>query len=179
MSDQTLWVKLESGHSDATVTKILVTGTATEYPTTFDGAGGLAVYFHWQLFLHLREFPAQGVVMDMTPGADGRTGLLMVSSKVGLRSASQVFRSHEVKVLGSNPITVQGLVDELTSGGLTRYRFNDQGMGCRWWCEVSMQKLEDNGYVEEGTVADLDQWWLDCAAHDPRIPSAKIKGSFY
>ena len=76
-------------------------------------------------------------------------------------------------------MTVQGLVDLVTNNGFTRYRFNDEGMGCRWWCEAVMQVLEDEGYVENGTVVDLDRWWFATAAVDQRVPSTKIKGSFY
>ena len=182
MFDKTLWVKLDKGHSDATVTKAIVTGTAAEYPTTFDGGSELAVYFHWHLSLHLREFPAQTTALDMTPGGlDGNTGILMASTQATLWPAGSdgCLLTREYTVQSSSQITVQGLVDKLTSEGLTRYRFNDQGMGCRWWCEVVMQKLEDVGYVEKGTVTDLDRWWLNSAAKDPRIPSATIKGSFY
>ena len=41
--------------------------------------------------------------------------------------------------------------------------------------------LEDEDYVEKGTVADLDRWWSVTAAGDPRVPSTstKIQGSFY
>jgi len=39
--------------------------------------------------------------------------------------------------------------------------------------------LEDEGYVKNGTVVDLDRWWFTTAAGDERVPSTKIKGSFY
>jgi hypothetical protein len=42
-----------------------------------------------------------------------------------------------------------------------------------------MQTLEDEGHVENGTVTGLDRWWSVTAAGDKRVPSAKIKGSFY
>jgi len=180
MSDKTLWLKLNRGHSDATLAKIVVTGTVAEYSTTFDGGDELAVYFHWHFILHLREFPHQSVVLDMTPGGlDGNTGILMASSQNTLQPAcsDRCLLTREFTIQGSSQVTVQGLIDKLTSEGLTRYRYNDQGMGCRWWCEVVIQKLEDDGYVEEGTVTGLDQWWSN--ANDPRVPSAKIKGSFY
>jgi len=180
MSDKTLWVKLDRGHSDAAVTKVVVTGTVAEYPTTFDGGNELAVYFHWHFVLNLREFPDQSVVLDMTPGgSDGNTGILMASSQKILRPAclDGCLLTRGFTIRDSSQITVQGLINKLTSEGLTRYRYNDQGMGCRWWCEVVMRKLEDDGYVEEGTVTGLDQWWSN--ADDPRVPSAKIKGSFY
>jgi hypothetical protein len=42
-----------------------------------------------------------------------------------------------------------------------------------------MQVLEDEGYVENCAVADLDRWWFVTAALDQRVPTTKIKGSFY
>jgi hypothetical protein len=182
MCDKNLWAILDKGHPDATVTKIVVIGTVAEYSTACDGGSELAVYFHWQLFLPLREFPTQSVVLDMTPGGlDGTTGILMASTQNALQPhySDPNILTHEVAVTSSSQITVQGLVDKLISKGLTRYMFNGQGMGCRWWCEVVMQMLEDDGYVEEGTVADLDRWWLITTVGDPRVPSTKIKGSFY
>ena len=118
----------------------------------------------------------------MTPGgSDGVTGILMVSSQDGLRPAcsDECLRTCEVAVQTSSRTTVQGLVEKFVSGRFTRYRYNDQGMGCRWWCEVVIRKLEEDGYVEEGTVSSLERWWLDAAANDQRIPFASVKGSFY
>lgn len=47
-----------------------------------EGGNELAVYFHWHFFLHLREFPALSVVLDMTPGGlDGATGVLMATTQ--------------------------------------------------------------------------------------------------
>ena len=42
-----------------------------------------------------------------------------------------------------------------------------------------MQVLDYGSYVENGTMADLDQWWFVTAAVDQRVPSTEIKGSFY
>lgn len=105
----------------------------------------------------------------------------MASTKDVLRppELGQDLLIREVVVLNSSGITVQWLIGVLSSNGLTRYRFNDQGMGCRWWCEVVMRELEDKGYVEKGTVEDLNKWWIATAAGDPRVPSTKIRGSFY
>lgn len=183
MSNETLWVKLDKAHPDATVTKILVTGTVADYPAASDAGGTeLPQYFHWQFYLCLREFPTQSVVLDMTPGGlDGNTGILMVSTKniVPTTDKDRNLLIREVAILGSSRITVQGLIDLLTSKGLTRYRFNHEGMGCRWWCEVVMQSFEDEGHVEDGTASGLDRWWFTVAASEKRVFPIKIKGSFY
>ena len=182
MPDETLWVKMDKDHLGATVTKILVAGTVAEYPTAPDGGSEPAMYFHWQFYAYLQEFPTQCVALDMTPGGlDGNAGILMVSTKNALRAPDEDrnLLVREVAILGSSRMTVQGLVDLVTYKGLTHYRFNDEGMGCRWWCEAAMQVLENEGYVENGTVVDLDRWWFATAAVDQRVPSTKIKGSFY
>ena len=79
-------------------------------------------------------------------------------------------------VLGSERLTVQGFVDQLTSEGLTRYRFTDEEKGRRW-SEVIMQLLEDEGYAEKGTTASLNQW-CPVAAVDLRVTSTSINESF-
>jgi hypothetical protein len=57
------------------------------------------------------------VVMDITPGGfDPRTGVLMVSSKPRWYTTAWDFLIREVVVPNSSQITVQGLVDILTSG---------------------------------------------------------------
>jgi len=92
--------------------------------------------------------------MNMTPGGlDGTTGILMVTTENTLRATGEDrnLLIREVAVQGSSRITVQRLVDLLTSKGLTRYIFNAKGMGYRWWCEVVMQMLEDEVYVKNGT----------------------------
>ena len=104
-------MRLDKSHPDATTTKILVTGTVAEYPAASSDAGGgePTVYFYWQFHLHLREFPAQSVVMDMTPGGlDGNTGVLMVSAQNSLRTTGEDrdLLVREVQDLDSGRVTV-------------------------------------------------------------------------
>ena len=66
VSAETLWMKLDKCLSGATVTKILVAGTVAEYPTASDGGSKPAMYFHWQFYAYLQEFPTQCVALDMT-----------------------------------------------------------------------------------------------------------------
>ena len=116
----------------------------------------------------------------MTPnGLDAVTGIMMVSSKNGLMTTARNFLVREVEVSSSNQIAVGELVDLLTSAGLAHYRFEEGGMGCRWWCTVVMQKLEEYAYVGGGTVTDLVKWWSDLAAQDSRVLSTEVKGTFY
>jgi hypothetical protein len=42
-----------------------------------------------------------------------------------------------------------------------------------------MQVCEDEGYVENGIVADLDWWWSVVAAANHRVLSVRIKGPIY
>jgi hypothetical protein len=160
MSGRSLWVRPDKGHPDATVAKILITGTVAGYPAVSPDANGNgpAVYFHWQPYFQLRGFPKQSVVSDVTPrGSYGNTGVLMVTTQKILRATGEDRNvlTREVAILGSGRVTIQGIIDLLTSKGLTRYRFNAGGMGCRWWCEVVMQMLKDGGHVESGTVSVL------------------------
>jgi len=187
ISDKTLWVKLFDGRSDVEITDIHVTGSTPGSNARPPASPGSTmsdedhpVRFHWRFYLHLRGFSKESVILDMTPGGlDPHIGVLMVNSKSIYKTTASTFLVREVAVSSSNPITVRALVNMLVSSGLTRYKFDDQGQGCRWWCEVVMQKLEDSGYVEEGTVAGLDQWWKDVAASDSRVPATQIRGSFY
>ena len=72
---------------------------------------------------------------NMTSGGlDGNTGFMMVTTQNASRTIGkgQNFLIREVEVLDSSRVTVQGLVDLLTSRGLARYRFNAEDMRCRW-----------------------------------------------
>ena len=67
----------------------------------------------------------------------------------------------------------------LTSRELACYKFNDEGMGCRWWCEVVMRMLENEDTVENGTALDLVEGARLSPAAMIDHRRSKVKGSFY
>lgn len=104
-------MKLDRGHPCATVTRILITGTVAEYPTASDDGNEPPLYFHWEFYAYLQEFPNQRTVLDVTPGGlGGNTAILMVSTQNALQATDEDrnLLAHEVVILGSSRITYRG-----------------------------------------------------------------------
>ena len=90
-----------------------ITGTVAEYPAVSSDSGGSesAVHFRWQVYLHLREFPAQNVVLDMTPGRlNGTAGVLIIRTQNTLQVTGEDrnLLTCEVAVLGSSQVPSRG-----------------------------------------------------------------------
>jgi hypothetical protein len=121
-------VELDKGHPGATVTKILVAGTVAEYPTVPDGGSEPALAFHWQFYASFEGFPAQPVVLDISPdGLDGGTGTLMVSTQNSMRVTGEGrnLLVREVAILGllsTGWSTWRSQKDSRAAGSTTRAR---------------------------------------------------------
>lgn len=131
---------------------------------------------HWQIFAIIDN--TKSVLFDLIPGgSDGRTGVLMITSKQGSYDGSAK-ATHRVAV--SDGITVQQLFDLILRNGRDRYKYDDTGSGCRYWCTVVLGDLEAVGMIEAGSHKSFLQYVADQAAIAPAVfPMPVRQGQFY
>ncbi|KIM19702.1 hypothetical protein M408DRAFT_182657 [Serendipita vermifera MAFF 305830] len=131
---------------------------------------------HWRIYVV--EHSRRATVFDLTPGgSDGRTGVLMV--KGVNRSASQSSKA-EVVFQATKTATVAEVLGKLQSLGRTRYRYTDDGSGCRYWCETVLQDLVNEGYVGGDASATFDAFITERNALNPGVyPLPTRRGTFY
>ncbi|KAF9240403.1 hypothetical protein BU15DRAFT_73995 [Melanogaster broomeanus] len=147
--DDTWFVKLSPNTPDYAVGRYILSGS----PVTGDKNSVL----HWRIFI---SCVSQGrsmthVKLDLSPGGDGSTGVLIVNEIPYEISATSVAAVSEVATAG---ITVDGLLDMLKRNGRNRYRFDDSGSGCRFWCRTVLADLENGGLVASGAVERFDAY---------------------
>ncbi|OBZ76661.1 hypothetical protein A0H81_03300 [Grifola frondosa] len=154
---------------DHVIHKLIIAGSPV--------APGSNSILHWRIYavIHKRA----SVLFDFIPGgADGRTGVLAVKSvdyEVTF-SAAAMFSVAMIK-----QITASALLDFFTYHKLDRYKFDDTGSGCLYWCCVALSKLEAAGAVPAGSVQRFEAYMAQLNAGNPaRFPlPSRHRGTFY
>ncbi|KZT00691.1 uncharacterized protein LAESUDRAFT_800851, partial [Laetiporus sulphureus 93-53] len=82
---------------------------------------------HWRFYLHIED---RSVLIDIVPGGDGRTGVLMVVSKPYARTRAKV--ALQFDVTPSPGTSVQQYIDFIIKHNLDKYKYDVDGNGCRW-----------------------------------------------
>ena len=153
------------------VSSVAVTGTGTVSTTVDDADKG---FYHWYLTLNLATEPARTVTLDSQP-TNYPEATLIIKSQPPCTDPSKV----EVTIPTVGAPLASELIDYLISEGLARYVYADGGFGCRWWCRVALQKLEEKGWIEKGAEDQYVALQKECAERDPdRFPTFLKKGTF-
>ena len=154
------------------VTAIVVTGTGTINTTIEDPEKGV---YHWYLTLNLADTsPPRTVTLDSQP-TNYPEATLIIKSQAPCADPHKV----EVVIPTVNAPTASQIIDYMVSEGMARYVYADGGFGCRWWCRVALQKLEEKGWVEKGAEDRYVAVQKECAEKDPeRFPTCLKKGVF-
>ncbi|KAF9013249.1 hypothetical protein BDQ17DRAFT_1321124 [Cyathus striatus] len=85
---------------------------------------------HWVFFLDIGH--DKSVKLDMTPGWDCRTGILLVQGK----SYSYTDNGAKTVEICTTPNTTISDLLEIITKRRERYRFTESGVGCRFWTVV-------------------------------------------
>lgn len=144
---------------------------------TFAGSssygGGL---YHWRFYAAVSK--TTSVLFDIIPGADGQTGVVMVSSKPTNTTTAEQHSSHTIQV--AKEFTIEQLIGWIGLNNLDRYRFTPEGTGCRHWCVEILKRMEGDDVVPTGST---DQFVSFLAAESKvkpsSIPEDTGHGSFY
>lgn len=172
MQDPTIYAKrLDDGDRGRIVENIV----ASSCPTNVDDPNSV---LHWQIHLHLKGGD-KVVILDMSPGAgiDGMTGTLLIESVKSNKSPTSeaAYSLHALQ-----EVTVDTYISTLKEKGRTRFRYNPEGWGCRWWCEEIIYDLECAGVVESESLAKFKAYIAERNTENVfRFPVPTAEGSFY
>ena len=159
----------ENEHGKRIPTSILITATTAQSTTSDTNV------FHWHIYF---SFDGQSVLFDIIPGADLRTGVLMVMSQEVPRTTC--LDALEYVAQPTSQYTIQNYIKFFIDNRLDKYIYDESGSGCRWWCTTVLGKLEEAGLVSSGTKASFLSWVADQAQQLPlKIPMLVRKGEFY
>ncbi|CAE6536659.1 unnamed protein product [Rhizoctonia solani] len=129
---------------------------------------------HWHIILRISE--TQSVLLDMPPaGVDGRTGILFIQS-----AAESTAAEIDISAPIVGEVTVGAIIDLLLRLNRDKYRYDDSGSGCRFWCIVVLGDMEKQGYVASGTVAKFNKQIEGRSQVQPSLyPWPTREGVFY
>lgn len=106
---------------------------------------------HWCLY-----FQGDGccVRTDMSVGGDGYTGIMLVSKHDYLVS-DRATKTELVTMTGSGT-KVGAFLDVILRAGYERYRFTNEGLGCRHWVKTVLRGFADEGLIEDGNLDSIE-----------------------
>jgi hypothetical protein len=143
--------------------------TAFKNESNKGGGDGNPAVNHWCMFLELSS--NRSVRIDMMPGygPDRLRGIIEISSK------DYVYTHNGIKTCVfpvTHGVTVQRIVDLISSAGRQKYQFTPEGEGCRFWNLTVTKDLQSAGYVPLGCVEEaesvLSMYWAFPAGFERR-----------
>jgi hypothetical protein len=78
--------------------------------------------------------------------------------------------------------TGRDIVQALSGKGRTRYKYAENGTGCRFWCGTILQGLTQEGYIQAGALESFQNMIATGHALDPvavAYPVPSGEGVFY
>ncbi|KAK0666729.1 hypothetical protein QBC41DRAFT_325207 [Cercophora samala] len=150
---------------------------AYENPSNKGDEEGLPPTNHWCLFLKTAGTASASIRVDMTPGygSDGLRGKIEISSKPYECTNSSIKTLSFPATLG---VTVQKIIDLISSKGRQKYQFTPEWEGCRYWNKTVVQDLQSAGYIKGGAKEAeeaLGYYWVTPSGKQKR---AIGKGTF-
>jgi len=162
--------------STETVTTVTLAGSPNDsaYGTTHANSGANPNY-HFRIFLGI---DGGSVTLDCTPSNGGGVPAIVIVKSNGYRISESA--SLSVRSPCSLGVTVQGVIDLVIINGLHRYKFDNEGRGCRFWCRRVIQVLEAHQFVPRGAEERFTQGAATWAVAQPdRVPAGWYEGRFY
>ncbi|KAH9838667.1 uncharacterized protein C8Q71DRAFT_752405 [Rhodofomes roseus] len=177
MGDSTLWLRgfTDEGRTSA-VLAITIAGTPVN-PADPDSV------LHWIIYYDIG--PGRAIKFDMLPGGgpDGMTGCLqVVVCDATAARAQELAASFTAETAAPEPVTGQRILDLLLDAPRrrNRYKYDETGSGCRFWCRTVLEDLEEAGIVPAGSLGSFDEYVLRKSEENPaRFPMPTRRGRFY
>ncbi len=157
---------LDAADNSNTIGTLLLTGSALEQTDLY----------HWRFYATMSTL--RSVLFDMTPGSDGQTGTLMISSKSTSATTSSHYSSYNISL--ATEYTIGQLVDWFKKEKMDQYRFTSEGTGCRHWCVEVLKKLEDEKILSIGSTDQFLHFLASESELKPlSVPKITGQGTFY
>lgn len=134
--------------------------------------------FHWQIYLTTTN--DMYIMINMTlPLFKGSStnGILKMEEKIYGISKSI---SSKINITNVDGKTVKDFKDVILNNGYNKYKFTDNGEGCRYWVSLVISLFEENRLIALGSRTLLDSEIERIASENPsKVPFPIIKGVFY
>jgi hypothetical protein len=168
MADPNVYLLGKKGYINALVNQFIVSGSRTQ-------SDDPKASFHWTITLENSDQIA--TILDLAPGADGITGVLMVKGVDYVLSGST--KAH-LTFECLQEVTAGNIVKLLSDTGRTRYQYAANGTGCRFWCGTILQDLAEGGYIVASAADSFSDMIARGHASDPlSFPIPSGQGTFY
>lgn len=135
--------------------------------------------YHWRFYLLLK--PGEGknpaISFDMVPGGDGQTGALIVTSRDSEWSKSADSFTYDIEAKGG--LTPAAFLDQYVQRGRHRFRFNEQGKGCRLHTLIVLRDMEEVGYAASDGSTQFEEWIAFLATEVSNMISEWVEGLYY
>ncbi|KAK0747068.1 hypothetical protein B0T18DRAFT_447427 [Schizothecium vesticola] len=160
-------IKFESDGLPKEVSQIHLTAFKNE--SNKGGGDSNPAANHWCMFLELSG--ERSVRIDMVPGygSDWLRGKIQISSK------NYPYTRNSTKTCVfpiTHGVTVQRIVDLISSTGRQKYQFTPEREGCRFWNLTVTKDLQSAGYVPPKSVEEaenvLSMYWAFPAGSERR-----------
>lgn len=138
--------------------------------------------YHWRVYLVLKSESEsdleKSVIFDMTPGADAQTGFLLVTTRPQNMTSSVYSDRYDIPV--ASGFTASTLWEVYAANGRLKFRFSDEGTGCRTHTATIVGDLETNKFVAAGSMNGFRKWIDSMALEKPdSIPAEWDQGTYY
>lgn len=141
------------------------------------GPRAMRTPLHWRIFLQMSE---TSVILNMTtderPG-DPLIGTLHIQSKdYQITENRQGIFIPQMKI----PITVGQFIEVLLKKGRARYMYNENGRGCRWWCETVLEDMVAVGLFDSSSIRNFRKYIQRGYESNPLLfPMPTTEGCFF
>jgi hypothetical protein len=144
-------------------------------------------YVHWRIYFQLNfphptrtSSPCSIEFNSQKLQADGSTRLYINFRLYEHSDVVPTMGRYEIPMI--RQVTVQQLIDlVLGRNQRDKYRLTEGGSGCRFWCQTVTSDLEQVGWIESGSGAQLESYFrsLHQRYGNGWIPYPLYQGTFY
>jgi len=130
---------------------------------------------HWRIFL-LLSVPRRSVILDMRPVDGTSQGTLYITSRDYQLTNNRlgVFQAE-----ATASFSVGTLINTLLDRGFAKYRYNENGAGCRYWCETVLRDMASQHLVGDSRPRAFQRFIEENHDGEPVLfPLPTTMGSF-
>ncbi|KAA1468387.1 hypothetical protein DENSPDRAFT_833665 [Dentipellis sp. KUC8613] len=145
--------------------------------------------YHFQLYL-VNSSADRSIRLDSHPSftdmSDPNAGVVVIDhapymTPVAAEAVPPYTTTDAFECTVTDAIDANGIFDLIfNKKARDRYRFSDDGKGCRHWCATVIGDLEEAGLIAGDTVTRFERWEIEQASKlGATFPMPRIKGEFF
>ncbi|KAK7696304.1 hypothetical protein QCA50_000958 [Cerrena zonata] len=143
--------------------------------------GVLRIGYFFRLFLVINRKASVELQTYRLSQATGICNVLVIRRKY-VFSTKNLVQQHQMLCANEGNLTVEQVINHIIHvKERYKYKFDcETGSGCRYWCNIVVQDLEDLGLLSAGTAAGMLEWGDGVAELDrSHMSIPATPGTFY